>query len=425
MKKLYRFILLLLMAVMACNLTAKTNFVYVKDGRLWKGDKPYYYIGTNYWYGAILGSQGQGGNRERLCRELDEMKKMGIDNLRVLVGSDGAKGSICLVEPTLQKSPGIYNDTIFDGLDYLLQQMSKRKMVAVLYLNNAWEWSGGYGYYLEHAGCGKAPIPAIDGYDVYQKFVKQFATNEQAHALFYDHVRHVLGRSNRYTGQRYIDDPTIMSWQISNEPRAFGKDVLPEFEGWLSEASSLIRSLDPNHLISLGTEGTMGSEGDAEVFERISADPNIDYATIHLWPFNWGWTKKDSVEENVGRACQLTKAYIDKHLAICQRIGKPMMMEEFGYPRDGFSFSKTSSTRGRDRFYQYVLSMIGENAHTNGMFVGCNYWGWGGEANPRHVQWQVGDDYVCDPRQEQQGLNSVFLTDISTMKVIRRCVKKL
>ena len=102
-----------------------------------------------------------------------------------------------------------------------------------------------------------------------------------------------------------------------------------------------------------------------------------------------------------------------------------MVMEEFGYPRDGFSFSKTSSTRGRDRFYQYVLSMIGENARTNGMFVGCNYWGWGGEANPRHVQWQVGDDYVCDPRQEQQGLNSVFLADKSTMKVIRRCVKKL
>ncbi len=37
---------------------------------------------TNFWYGAILGSMGQGGNRERLCRELDKMKEMGIDNLR-------------------------------------------------------------------------------------------------------------------------------------------------------------------------------------------------------------------------------------------------------------------------------------------------------------------------------------------------------
>ena len=30
--------------------------------------QPYYYVGTNFWYGAILGSEGQGGNRERLCR---------------------------------------------------------------------------------------------------------------------------------------------------------------------------------------------------------------------------------------------------------------------------------------------------------------------------------------------------------------------
>ena len=42
------------------------------------------------------------------------------------------------------------------GLDYLLQQMGERGMKAVLYLNNAWEWSGGYGFYLEHAGAGKA-----------------------------------------------------------------------------------------------------------------------------------------------------------------------------------------------------------------------------------------------------------------------------
>lgn len=46
------------------------------------------------------------------------------------------------VEPTLQEAPGVYNDTILAGLDYLLMEMGKRKMVAVLYLNNSWEWSG-------------------------------------------------------------------------------------------------------------------------------------------------------------------------------------------------------------------------------------------------------------------------------------------
>lgn len=52
----------------------------------------YYFVGTNFWYGAILGSQGEGGNRERLLRELDFMKMHGIDNLRILVGADGENG---------------------------------------------------------------------------------------------------------------------------------------------------------------------------------------------------------------------------------------------------------------------------------------------------------------------------------------------
>ena len=48
-------------------------------------------------------------------------------------------------------------------MDYLLFEMKKRDMNAVLYLNNSWEWSGGYGQYLEWAGFGKAPVPAVEG----------------------------------------------------------------------------------------------------------------------------------------------------------------------------------------------------------------------------------------------------------------------
>ena len=81
--------------------------------------KPYYYIGTNFWYGAILGSQGQGGNRERLLRELDYLKALGINNLRVLVGADGKDGIPTKAEPALQVEAGVYNDTIFDGLRFL------------------------------------------------------------------------------------------------------------------------------------------------------------------------------------------------------------------------------------------------------------------------------------------------------------------
>lgn len=414
-----------LMMLAALSLSAKKGFVQVKDGHFVRDGIPYYYVGTNFWYGAILGSEGQGGNRARLCKELDRMRAMGIDNLRILVGSDGQRGIKTKVEPTLQEAPGVYNDTILAGLDYLLMEMGRRRMVAVLYLNNSWEWSGGYGYYLEQAGEGKAPRPDEDGYPAFMKFVARYATCEKAHQLFYDYVRFILSRTNRYTGLKYTDDPAIMSWQIGNEPRAFSTEALPAFEKWLAEASALIRSLDANHLVSIGSEGSWGCENDYGVYERICADKNIDYCNIHLWPYNWGWARADHLVEDLAVSCRNTKDYIDRHLAICARLSKPLVMEEFGYPRDGFSFSLSSTTEGRDGYYKYVFSLVGDNAEKGGYFAGCNFWGWGGFAKPRHEQWEVGDDYTGDPAQEAQGLNSVFVTDTTTLQVVKAEVERM
>ena len=423
------FFLLFVAAVLAVGCAQKTadknDFVRVENGHFVRAGKPYYYVGTNFWYGAILGSEGQGGNRERLAQELDAMKRMGIDNLRILVGSDGERGVKTKVEPTLQEAPGVYNDTILAGLDWLLQEMGKRDMVAVLYLNNSWEWSGGYGFYLEHAGAGKQPRPDDAGYPAFMQAMSKYATNEKAHQLFYDYVRFIIGRTNRYTGLAYKDDPAIMSWQIGNEPRAFSTEALPAFEKWISEAAALIRELDPNHLISIGSEGSWGCENDYGCWERICSDQNVDYCNVHLWPYNWGWAKPDSLIEHLPRACENTKEYINKHLAICDRIGKPLVMEEFGYPRDGFSFAQGSPTTGRDGYYRYVFSLVADNAEQGGKFAGCNFWGWGGFAKPTHEQWQVGDDYTGDPAQEAQGLNSVFANDSSTLAVVREQVDRM
>ena len=425
MKKIFALLFMALTLSACSHDEAPSPFVKVVNGHFERAGKPYYYVGTNFWYGAILGSEGQGGNRERLCQELDYMKKMGIDNLRILVGSDGERGITTKVEPTLQVSPGVYNDTILAGLDFLLQEMGKRDMVAVLYLNNSWEWSGGYSFYLEHTGAGKAPRPNEDGYPAYMKFVEQYASNTKAHELFYDYVRFILQRTNRYTGVKYIDDPAIMSWQIGNEPRAFSKEALPAFEKWLAEASALIRSLDPNHLISIGSEGSWGCENDYAAYERICADANVDYCNIHLWPYNWSWARPDHLIDDLQASCDSTRNYIDRHLTICDRLNKPLVMEEFGYPRDGFKFTKDIPTQGRDGFYKFVFSLVGDNAESGGHFAGCNFWGWGGFANPAHEQWQVGDDYTGDPAQEAQGLNSVFATDSTTLQIIKAEVDRM
>ena len=397
-----------------------SGFVERKGAGFVLDGEEYRYVGTNFWYGAILASEGQGGDRERLCRELDRLHGLGLDNLRILVGSDGERGVKTKVEPTLQVSPGVYNDTILAGLDYLLMQMGQRGMKAVLYLNNAWEWSGGYGFYLEQAGAGKAPRPNETSYPEYMNFVSQFSTNGKAQELFFQYVRDIVSRTNRYTDVAYVDDPTIMSWQIGNEPRAFSQEAKVPFAKWLSKASALIRSLDKRHLISIGSEGIWGCEMDSALYEEICADPNVDYMNAHVWPFNWSWADKDSLVEHVERACQNTADYVRRHTAIAERLQKPLVIEEFGYPRDGFAFAPGSSTVGRDRYYDFVFSLIKREP----MVYGCNFWGWGGEASPAHEQWLVGDDYCGDPAQEQQGLNSVFACDTTTLNIITKNTKK-
>ena len=399
------------------------SFVKVEDGVFVCEDYPSHFIGTNFWYGAILGSEGQGGDRARLEAELDTLKALGMTNLRVLVGGDGPDGIPTRVCPTLQKEPGVYNDTIFRGLDYLLAEMAERNMKAVLYINNSWEWSGGYGMYLEWAGAGKALIPAEVGYKAYCDYVAQFVTNEKAKNMFYDHVRHVVSRTNTVTGKPYKDDPAIFSWQIGNEPRCFRPDSAGQaaFVDFMWTTASLIKSIDPNHMVSSGSEGRHGCEGSLELFEKVHSCPDIDYMNIHIWPYNWSWVRENTLKTNLPIAIKNTDEYIDEHLAIAEKYGKPVVMEEFGFPRDDFQFAQGTPTTSRDRYYMHVFRRIAESAKEKGLFAGLNFWGWGGLASQSqtNIYWQQGDDYCGDPAQEQQGLNSVYACDQSTVRVIR------
>ncbi len=428
MKKQFLLLTVLLFLLGACApKPAEHSFIKVNaDGQFVRDGKPYYFVGANFWYGAILGSEGEGGNRERLHKELDFLKSIGINNLRVLVGADGENGIKTRVEPSLQVAPGVYNDTILAGLDYFMNELRERDMTAVLYLNNSWEWSGGYSVYLQWSGHGDAVVPAVDGWPAYMEYVKQFPQSDSAKALFANHVNYIVSRTNRYNQIKYVDDPTIMSWQIGNEPRAFSDENKEPFARWMADVAAQIKSLDPNHMVSSGSEGSWGCEMDMNLFEKIHADPNINYLNIHIWPYNWGWVKADSLKELLPCAKENTKKYIDDHMVIARKYSKPIVLEEFGFPRDGFSFSKEAPTTARDEYYRYVFDLIRQDRESGGLFAGCNFWAWGGFAgqNPDHVFWEKGDDYTGDPAQEQQGLNSVFATD-STVEIIEAENRKL
>ena len=420
--------LVLSLVIISCTGRGGADIIGIENGQFVKNGSPYYFIGTNFWYGPILASEGSGGDRERLGRELDSLCSMGVRNLRVLVGADGPRGVYTKVEPTLQYAPGKYNDTLLRGLDYFLVELGKRGMEAVLYLNNAWEWSGGYSQYLQWTGHGDIPLPRVAGYDAYVDYVAGFMKSDTARTLFRRYVMDIISRTNTVTGKAYRDDPAIFSWQICNEPRPFGADNKEVFRDWLTSTAELIKSIDPNHMVSVGSEGKYGCEVDLSLWEEIGRSPYIDYLNIHIWPFNWAWTTRDDMSSgNVTPAVELSKEYLQEHLEIARRIGKPLVVEEFGFPRDSMGFSRSTSVSMRDVYYDAMLSEITDEAASGGFLAGFNFWGWGGFAEPSgdHLMWQPGDDYTGDPAQEEQGLYSVFASDTSTVRIIRKYARSV
>ncbi|KOS05856.1 beta-mannanase [Flavobacterium akiainvivens] len=394
--------------------------ITVKGTQFYKGNTPYHYIGANYWYGSLLASTTV-GNRERLAKELDELKANGIDNLRIMVGAEGGTLDYT-VTPALQPKQGEYDQALLDGLDYLLGEMRKRNMYAVLYLTNNWEWSGGMSQYLEWNGYGTLPNPNIppNTWPQFMDYVKQFVTCQPCQEAFKKHIGYILGRTNAYSKVKYTEDPTIMAWQIGNEPRVFTADNEAAFTTWVNDVVNEIDRLDPYHLICTGSEGKAGSADDIGVFERTHNNPKIDYLTMHIWPKNWGWYKHDNAKATLPTAISSTMAYIDEHIAVAQKLNKPIVLEEFGLPREGESLDRKSTTADRDAYYRAIFERLAKSIKAGQVFTALNFWGYGGtgENNPANGHWRKGDDFTADPPQEPQGLNTVFSGD-STLKLVK------
>jgi len=411
--------LALMFSTMACQAQER---ITVKGTQFYKGDKPYAYIGTNYWYGSLLASK-KVGDRKRLLRELDLMQKNGIDNLRILVGADGGKYDFT-VRPALQYEQGKYDDDLLDGLDFLISEMSKRKMYAVLYLTNNWEWSGGMSQYLEWNGKGAIPVPNIapNTWPQFMAYTQQFYSCEPCMKALENHVKFIIGRTNKYSKKKYTEDNTIMSWQVGNEPRLFTVENEAKFTLWLNTIVNLIDSLDKNHLVSTGSEGKNSSNDSMEIFERTHQNPNIDYLTMHIWPKNWNWFKADDAEKTMPTTLENAGKYIDEHIKVANNLRRPIIIEEFGLGRENESLLATTSTVNRDVFYNYIFGRVAESVKNNGPLQAANFWGFGGEGKPvtKDGKWNPGDPLTTDPPQEPQGLNSVFSTDKSTLDIVKK-----
>jgi len=423
--KSFSLIATLLFAASICS--AKAGLVEVRGEKLVVGNSPYYFVGANYWYGSLLGREtDKRRGVERLRRELDTLKSLGIDNLRVLAGAegDGLLNGITRVGPPLQPEKGKFDEEALESLDLLLAEMRKRGMRAVIYLSNNWEWSGGFQQYLLwEKRIDPTLITRKPSWDELRDTVKEFYTCSQCIAAYQTQAAKVISRRNTVNRIEYINDPTIMAWEIANEPRPMRPAANDAYVKFLKDTAVLIRTLDPKHLITIGHEGYIGTES-VDLFERVHADKNIGYLTIHIWPKNWGWLADADLENALTNAENETRKYIAANLAVAHKLGKPLVIEEFGFPRDGRKFDREATTHLRDKYFDLILSNLGGGKL--GTIAGVNFWAFAGRGRAANADfiWKAGDDYPGDPPMEEQGLNSVFDTDRSTLALLKNAARR-
>lgn len=409
---------------------AQTAYIIVTNNQFTLKNKPYYFIGTNYWYGGLLALQKdpQRG-KERLKKELDFLKSQGVNNLRIMVGAEGSGqiNGVQRVKPALQPEKGIFNTEILEGLDYLLYEMSKRKMYAVLFLSNNWEWSGGFLQYLNwNKVITDSTMRSKLNWDDLRDNTTKFYSCQPCMEDYNKQLRLVLNRYNKFTKRTYINEPAIMAWELANEPRPMRASSNEAYSRWTASVAKLIKSIDKNHLVTLGTEGEMGTES-MDLLKEVHSPKEVDYLTLHIWPKNWSWFKDTSIVDSLPQVIKKSIDYIQKHEQLANELNMPLVLEEFGLPRDAHSFAAGTPTTSRDKYFTAVFGQWKRSMKQSGSIAGLNFWGFGGTSRPVEGQlfWKEGDDFSGDPPQEEQGLNSVFDNDKSTWKVIRSFTKEI
>ena len=99
-------------------------------------------------------------------------------------------------------------------------------------------------------------------------------------------------------------------------------------------------------------------------------------------------------------------------------MNKPLVIEEFGLPRDDESLDIAAATTQRDIYYRSILERIGNDPFVSG----ANFWAYGGVGRSRTGNRK---ELMGDPPMEPQGLNSVFDTDRTTWRVIDAEARRL
>ncbi|MDP9000992.1 MAG: cellulase family glycosylhydrolase [Myxococcota bacterium] len=325
--------------------------------------EPFCFAGTNNYY-AIFKSH------KMVDDLLENTNRLGLKVIRIWAyldrGSlDGTIGNVDgpgekegvyfqYWDPA-QKRPA-YNDgaTGIAHLDYVLDHAKRLGIKVILVLTNNWKDFGGMDQYLTWYGLSEHEL---------------FYTHPSVVHAYKEWIGHLVHRKNSVSGIIYRDDPTIFGWELANEPRCANGGPFDHRSGctaqlivaWADEMSTFIKTIDPNHLVSVGDEGFFsrgpgyGYDGsDGVDHEALLAIQHIDFGTYHLYPDSWG--------QSLGWASQ----WIEDHIQAARKAGKPTLLEEYGVVarRDdaGILVEETRRRKAYPRWHELIQKRGGNGA---------------------------------------------------------------
>ncbi len=194
-------------------------------------------------------------------------------------------------------------------LDAVVEAAGRRGLRLVIVLANHWADYGGAPMYLTWAG-RDAKTERDSFYD-----------DPTVRGAYLAHVTRILSHTNGRTGVRYVDDPTVMAWELINESQVETADGMRARLAWLTEMATEVHRLAPRQLVSAGVWG-YGTRAERTAWQAACALPAIDYCDSHLYP-----ETTDGVE-TVGGLDML----IDDRTQLAHFVvGKPLVVGEFGF----------------------------------------------------------------------------------------------
>ncbi|PIA41100.1 hypothetical protein AQUCO_02300123v1 [Aquilegia coerulea] len=350
-------IFILLQVVCEARVPRAMSFVATSNNQFVLNGAPFLFNGFNsYWMMNVAVDPSE---RHKVSEVFRDASAIGLTVCRTWAFSDGG-------DKALQISPGVYDERVFQALDFVVSEARQYGIRLVLSFVNNYNDFGGKAQYVQWAKNAGVPINSDD----------DFYANDVLKKYYKDHVQKVVTRLNTVTGMAYKDDSTIMAWELMNEPRCqkdySGKTV----NDWAQEMATFVKSIDNQHLLEIGMEGFYGdSMPDKKQFNpgyQVGTDfissnqiKEIDFATIHAYPDLW--------LPGQGEDSQLAfvQRWISSHWTDAQTtIRKPIVFAEFGKSKKDPGYSLSA----RDSYINNIYSNIYNDARNGGTFAGGMVW---------------------------------------------------